>query len=245
MYEFESRVRYSEAIHNGFMNPISIANYFQDCSTFHSGSIGKDISYYREIKHAWFLNSWQIDIRRFPECGERIFIRTWAYGFKSFFGYRNFVLLDEQKEVCACANAIWFFADTATGQPARVPEEEAASYGSEEKFPMEYCPRKIILPSSMEPLNPYTVSCHDIDTNGHMNNARYLELAYGLSEELQTTETIWRVRAEYKKAAKKGDILYPYLKKETPEQTGASTHEYYISLTDKDEPCASVVFYTK
>ena len=36
-------------------------NYLQDCATFHSASLGKDICYYKQIHRGWFLNSWQID----------------------------------------------------------------------------------------------------------------------------------------------------------------------------------------
>lgn len=209
MYEFESRVRYSESLHTGKMNPVSVSNYLQDCATFHSASIGKDINYYRKINRGWFLNSWQIDIRRYPECGEKIFIATWSYGFKGLYGYRNFTIRDEGRELCACANSIWFFTDICTGQPLRVPQEEGISYGQEEKLSMEYCPRKITLPEGMQPLSSYTTACHDIDTNGHMNNARYIELAWQcLPEKLQRSEHIWRIRAEYKKAALPGNKIY-------------------------------------
>ncbi len=61
------------------------------------------------------------------------------------------------------------------GQPIRVPEEEAAAYGSETKFPMEYCSRKINLPNNMQSLPEYLVGPYDIDTNGHVNNVRYIQ----------------------------------------------------------------------
>lgn len=211
MYEFESQVRYSESLHTGKMDIISISNYLQDCATFHSTSIGKDISYYKEIDRGWFLNSWQIDMHRYPEYGEKISVATWSYGIKGFYGYRNFTIRDTKGALCACANSIWFFADTATGQPMRVPQEEADAYGSEKKFPMEYCSRKISLPEHMHPLSAYTTEHCDIDTNGHVNNVRYISLAFQhLPEKIQHSDSIWRLRAEYKKAAKTGDIIYPY-----------------------------------
>jgi acyl-ACP thioesterase len=249
MFEFESHVRYSEAIHTGKMDPVSIANYFQDCTTFHSASIGKDIDYYKKIRRGWFLNSWQIDFLRFPSCGEQIFVKTWAYGFKGLYGYRNFLLRDEKKEICACANSVWFFTDIGSGQPVRVPYEEGSSYGSEEKFPMEYCPRKIAMPSDMEQGTPYTVSRHDIDTNGHVNNVRYMELAYEQLEDLPDPGNIWRVRAEYKKAAVKGNLLVPSRKKSVFEGTEESPvkdgWQYFIGLGDGEHDFASVVFYVK
>ena len=43
MYQFKSRVRFSEVDSQLHMTLPSIINYFQDCSTFHSDSIGYGI----------------------------------------------------------------------------------------------------------------------------------------------------------------------------------------------------------
>ena len=40
MYEFDSRVRYSEVDHHGTMTVPALINYFQDCSTFQSEQLG-------------------------------------------------------------------------------------------------------------------------------------------------------------------------------------------------------------
>lgn len=249
MYEFESRVRYSETLHTGKMNPISIANYLQDCTIFHSASIGKDLEYYKTMERVWFLNSWQIDICRYPACGEKIFITTWAYGFKGLYGYRNFTICDEQRKTCVCANSVWFFMNTAIGQPVRVPPEERLSYGEEERFSMEYCPRKINLSEELQAITNYTVTHHDLDTNGHVNNARYMELAYQyLPETLQKTESIWRIRAEYKKAAITGDTICLYGANtaiKSPEKTleGFSKECFYSSHLSSFETAKQYTFH--
>lgn len=41
MYAFESKVRYSEVGEDTRMTLYSVLNYFQDCSVFHSESVGK------------------------------------------------------------------------------------------------------------------------------------------------------------------------------------------------------------
>mgnify|MGYP000910713022 CR=1 FL=1 len=40
MYEFNSRVRYSEIDHHGTLTLPALINYFQDCSTFQSEDVG-------------------------------------------------------------------------------------------------------------------------------------------------------------------------------------------------------------
>ena len=65
IYQFDSRVRYSEVDENRRITLLSILNYFQDCSTFHSEDVGLGIDYLAEHKKVWLLSSWQIMIDRY------------------------------------------------------------------------------------------------------------------------------------------------------------------------------------
>ena len=69
IYEFISR--YSEVDSQGKITLAAILDYFQDCSIFHSEELNVGISYLERQKMAWVLSSWQIEIRRYPEIGER------------------------------------------------------------------------------------------------------------------------------------------------------------------------------
>ena len=74
MYQFESRVRYSETNYNKEMTPHSIVNYFQDCSNFQSEDLSVGLDYWTETKHVWILSSWQVEIFNYPKMNERITI---------------------------------------------------------------------------------------------------------------------------------------------------------------------------
>ena len=90
IYEWKSRVRYSETGEDGRLSLTGLINYFQDCSTFQSEEIGLGWKYLNERKRAWVLSSWQIELKRLPAMGENIAVRTWAHSFKGFYGGRNF-----------------------------------------------------------------------------------------------------------------------------------------------------------
>ncbi len=72
MYEFDSRVRYSEVDHHGTMTVPALINYFQDCSTFQSEDLGIGTTVLKEEKRAWLLSYWQVILNRKPELGEKI-----------------------------------------------------------------------------------------------------------------------------------------------------------------------------
>ena len=149
MYTFESRVRYSETDETGRLSVTGIMNYFQDCSTFQSEDLHMGISYLEEEKRAWWLNSWQIVIDRYPSLGEKIQISTYPHGFKGIYGYRNFLIRDESGAVIVKADSCWFFYDLEKGCPARVTPKEIRGYGEcEEPICMSIMPSMQRLPES-------------------------------------------------------------------------------------------------
>jgi len=208
MYSFNSRVRYSEVGKDKKMDLYSIINYFQDCSTFHSEDIGKGLEYLEKNKRVWLMSAWQIIVDRFPTLGESITISTWAYDFKSMYGYRNFMITDANNQVVAVANSVWVYMDTENSRPVKVLADNISGYISEEKLDMEYAPRKIVIPTNLTALEGFPVIRSNIDTNNHVNNGQYIKMA---EEFLPTGYRIKQMRAEYRMSAVLGDIIIPMI----------------------------------
>lgn len=212
MYSFKSRVRYSEIDHHGTLTLPGLINYFQDCSTFQSEDIGLGLEILKEKKKAWLLSYWQVVAERFPALGEQITIGTFATEFKGLYGNRNFVMDDEQGNRIAYANSIWVFMDTEKGRPVKPDEADIVPYGTQPPLEMEYEGRKIKLPGTSESLPSFPVRKYHIDTNEHVNNCQYVQMAL---EILPDNLEIRQLRVEYKKSAVLGDIIYPKVACET------------------------------
>ena len=183
-----------------------IVNYFQDCSTFQSEDLGLGIMHCSERKRAWILSSWQVVVERYPEIGEKIQTSTWATDFKGLFGERNFCMTDENGNDVAYANSLWVYMDIERGRPARPDESEIAPYGTGEPYEMTYESRKIPLPTESEELESFPVRRYHIDTNEHVNNCQYVQMAL---ESLPKDKEVHQMRVEYKKSAVYGDMIYP------------------------------------
>ena len=143
MYTFDSKVRYSEIDHRGTMTLPALINYFQDCSTFQSESLGFGVKAAKEKKKAWILSYWQVVVERYPKLGEEITVGTFASDFKGLFGERNFVMLDKENNRLSCANSLWVYMDMEKGRPILPDKEEIEAYGTEPKLDMDYEGRKI------------------------------------------------------------------------------------------------------
>ncbi len=211
IYTFDSRVRYSETDHRGTMTLTALMNYLQDCSTFQSEDIGVGLAMLREKNKAWLLSYWQVVIDRFPRLGEKITVGTLATGFKGFLGNRNFFIDDENGNRVVSANSIWTFFDTKKARPARPEEEDIAPYGLEEPLEMDYEARKIQLPEKTNALPSFPVRRAHIDTNEHVNNCQYIQMAMDI---LPEDFSIHKLRVDYKKSAVMGNIIFPEISEE-------------------------------
>lgn len=232
MYTFDSRIRYSETDETGALSLLGVINYLQDCSTFQSEDIGLGVEYLEEKKRAWLLSSWRIVIDRYPVLGERIKIGTWATSSKGIYGYRDFVIMDQDGNYLVRAESIWFFCDTEKMVPVRVMPEDVAAYGNEEALDLGKAPRKIVIPEEYEEGIPVTIAAHHLDTNHHVNNAQYVDIA---REAVPCTKMVKGIRADYKKAAVLGEVLVPRV-------TKTGEEEWTVVLADEAGEIRAVVW---
>lgn len=234
MYQFSSRVRYSEVNSEKILTLPALLDYLQDCCTFQSEELGVGVDYLADNHAAWVLSSWQIRICRYPEFGEQITVSTWAYDFKGFYGYRSFKVEGEDKELLAYANSLWVFMDTDTMRPMRINQKMIDVYLPQmaEIIGTDWGNRKLHVPEAGTAGEPIRVQrCH-IDTNHHVNNGKYVQMA---EEFLPEDFEVGELRVEYKKAAVLGDVLTPVY----------CVNENQVTVTLADEAgktCAIVQF---
>lgn len=234
MYTWDSRVRFSEIGEDKKLTLDSILNYFQDSSTFHSEDIGNGMEVVESLKRVWVLSSWQIVVNEYPKIGERIKLGTWPYDFNRFFGGRNFIMYGEDGRVLAYANSLWTYLNSENGRPARVDDQILELYKLEPKYDMEYADRKIALPEVMAEQKSFPVEIYHLDTNHHVNNGQYVKLAGAY---LPKDFEIAQMRAEYKKSAVMGDVIYPKVFEESNKVT--------VSLDDESGSAFAVVEFLR
>lgn len=211
MYSFKSKIRYSEVDQQCFLTLDKLIDYFQDCSIFHSESIGLGVDWLAERQQCWMLTAWQIVIDRMPRMGEEVTVSTWPYGFRGINGTRNFQMTDENGEYIARADSQWVFVDLATGHPVRISQEQLDGYKLEDKMEIPCDTRRIRMSDDCEERPSYFVRKDQIDTNHHVNNGQYVKMAL---EELPEDIQIRQMRAEYRRQAVLGDEIFPRVKHE-------------------------------
>lgn len=181
---------------------------------------------------AQLLAARQVDIIRVPKLRERLTITTSIYEVKPLFGFRNDIIRDEQGEPCYISYSMGAFIDLATAKLSPLPQTMIDSLTIDEKYPMEYCDRRVRLPKvDVKECPSVLVSRDDIDYNHHMNNCCYIRIAQEL---IPSDFDIKRVRVEYKVAARLGERLTPLLY--------AEDGKYYVVLKCERGTCAIIAF---
>ena len=123
----------------------------------------------------WVVVRYLIRVPRWPEPGETLRLLTWPGATRHSMMPRFYRLLDAAGECIASGSSVWTVVDRETRKMVN-PEEhgvilEALVTGLEERRP----PAPARLPA--EDSADYIVTDEVLDTNGHMNNTRYYDLA--------------------------------------------------------------------
>ena len=267
MYSFSSRVRYSEIDEQGQLTITSIMNYLQDCATFHGEDVGLGVEYHTARHHAWMMASYEILIYELPKMGDRIEIMTWPYQFRGPYGFRCFEIRSPEGKLYVQADSQWFLFDTVERRPAKVQPEDCAGYQAEGDCRLDMPPfeRKISAPPGSEwiPAEPVVIGRHHLDTNHHVNNAQYVEIAREAVEAViakrddmsgQAAPDVdkpgqagasaedpkpARLDAQFKKMALLGDCVYPFLHIEG--DTEKPVREITVELRDGNGDCYAIV----
>lgn len=206
MFSFQQKVRYSETDENLQLSITALINYFQDAATFDSNETCCNMKYLREHKLAWLLNSWQVEIERLPFFGENIMIKSFPYEFKGFMGLRNCLIEDEKGKQLVRANSIWTLTDMERLRIVKPSNEMVNAFSIGEKLDMNYKGRKIVFEGEGNSGDEIVIGQYQIDSNGHMNNAQYINVAMNY---VPKNAKITEFRVEYKNAAYLGEVILP------------------------------------
>ena len=232
MYEWRTRIRYSETGTDGILTIAGLINLFQDTSNFESEDKNIGLTWLTRQRIGWIILKWQVDIKRMPALGEEVILGTSPYDFKTAFAMRNFFMKDASGEVIACADSMWLQINLDTLKPIPITEEFASYYTVEEKYPMNYTRGKILPVSDERKENSIIIGHEHLDSNNHVNNGQYISMALHYAD---NTRKLNRFMVEYRNQAFLGDVLIPYVS-----ENDSSTA---VSFRNKEDvPFAAMIF---
>jgi len=129
LYHYYHTVRPDEIDPQGHANNVVYVEWMQSAAVAHSAAQGWPPERYRELGLGWVVRSHKIEYLQPALCGEEIVVRTWVAAMKRATSLRRYEILRRSDDtLLARAETLWAFVNYATGRPARIPREIAASF---------------------------------------------------------------------------------------------------------------------
>lgn len=215
------------------MRRSAIVDFMQDCCTISRQSDKGIGPLMREGKALLYVAYRQVDILSEPLYREELTVRTGIFESKRIYGRRCTVITSGDGSVRAISYLVSTLVDPVTRKPLNLPDEINDRIELTPAPDMELTQRKIRLPDvSHESFPEFKAMLCQADTNGHVNNARYLDLG---DELVPKDKTAFRIRCEYKASFMPGDRIIPAVYR-----TDSSV---FITLSNAEGQICSVMEY--
>ena len=201
-YQYSKKfyVGYSDVDSNNKCRLSKILDLCQNIATIHSDGLGFGTKGMMERNMAWLVTGLKVRILKYPIADREVECRTWSRGLKGVLAGRDYEIYDLDGNLLVLADSQWALFDLINQRLTRVTEEMKNAYGSLDRYVFEGEEKIHLIDNDViEIEKEFEIGKRDIDTNHHLNNARYFDL---ISEVLPDNYEVNQFECAYKKQIK-------------------------------------------
>lgn len=174
----------------------------------------------------WVVIQQEVHITRMPEYDEEITVETWPGKTMHVLFPRYFRVLDNSGNVLVNGSALWTLIDAKT-RSLVFPDQHQIEIPGEEQEGQAPLPR-VVKREDTDHTVSFTVPYSYCDLNGHMNNARYLDLVEDVIPAAAEGRCLRSVTTQYEK-----EIKY----QETVQVSWKQDHNSFFIAGDGEKNC--------
>lgn len=194
------------------LKPSAFMNLAQEAAGQHAVYLGFGYDDLIVSNTAWILSRLNIKFLDTPLWRDEITLTTWHKGLNRLFYIRDFVLTDKDGKERVKATTSWLVMNLENRRLVRDPklvDMDGICTDDAIEIPAD----KVQMPKDVEAVYvmDHRVSYSDVDTNGHTNNAMYMQWAMDTVEyEIASTRPVKEVTINFNHETKAGDIVSLY-----------------------------------
>lgn len=160
------------------LKPASFMNMAQEAAGRHAVYLGFGYDDLIVTDTAWVLSRVHVEFVDTPKWRDEITLTTWHKGLNRLFYLRDFIVTDKDGKERIKATTSWLVLNLETRRLVRDPhlmEDDTICTENVIETPAD----KVVMPKDVEPelVMEHRVAYSDVDTNGHANNAMYMQWA--------------------------------------------------------------------
>ncbi|MFT5872595.1 MAG: medium-chain acyl-[acyl-carrier-protein] hydrolase [Clostridium sp.] len=186
----------------------SIIDYLGDMAMYQSEMLGVGIEHLRENKMAWVLYKWDISMESYPLLNETIKVKTFAHSFNKFYAYRKYEIIDVEGNRIGHASSVWILINTDRRRPIRITKDMYGTYGIDDNNNTPIDIEAILPITTVDSEKSFQVRYSDIDTNMHVNNAKYVAWALEtVPKDVVVNYELKNIKVTYEKETTYGETI--------------------------------------
>lgn len=187
----------------------SLVDFLWDVVISQSDYLGETKEGFVQNQCIWVLLKYDITIYEYPKFKDTITVDTKVLGSKKFYGYRQNTIKNSEGKVICEAFSTAILIDFEKRRPMRISSTQSEIYGLNEELaevpPLDDLPKI----QKEDYTKDYPVRYSDIDSNGHVNNVKYMEMAMDTLPRFILNEyKLFNIKVLFKKETTDGDTLY-------------------------------------
>jgi acyl-ACP thioesterase len=185
----------------------STFDFFQEVAISHAENLGCGRDAMARTGQAWVLSRISVFLERRPKLGENITVRSWPRGWERLFAIRDYDIRDASDTPIVRGRSNWIILDLEKRRPLRpqalmdkLPLNEGldALPGGAEGLEVR---------ENLIEMGERKAAYSDIDYNGHVNNARYIQWIQDITDpEILEKADRMRLDINYLSEIKPGEI---------------------------------------
>ena len=154
------------------------ARFMEAATRKHVEELGVDTIKLVENGTLWVICWSQININRMPKKDESVILKSWPGAIKYGLLTRRFKFSDESGNTLAEVSSTFTIIDAKTRSQTDIPEDIKAMPVVKFDDDLPIPKMSMSFPENLDSSFKHEVKDSEIDINGHVNNAFYLEWAY-------------------------------------------------------------------
>lgn len=215
----------------GHLSWSNLGNIILRCATLHAEAHGFGHTFMKTEHRGWVLSRLVLELTDIPSTAEHYSIATWVTRAFRQFTDRNFRIDGPDNRTYGYGISTWALIDYDTRHPIlldTLPDSFREAM-TEEIPPIDTYGRARC--KSTDVIATRDCRYSDLDTNGHVNSIRYIDMALDLFPlEWHRAHTVRRIELAYGLEGHEGDHLELFRDDLGPSAEGASDHRYAIDI---------------
>ena len=162
-----------EADANQLMRPTAMLDLMQEAANVNASTLGFGYDEMINSNTAWVLSRTHVKFINTPKWRDEVNLKTWHKGVSKLFYLRDFILSDKEGNPLVLATTSWLIIDMNTRRLVRNSDLALSDTAMDAiAEPAD----KVVVPVDVEPelVRKHPITWSEIDTNGHVNNVKYV-----------------------------------------------------------------------